>query len=60
MKEIYLNDKDAITILSKKDSKCWFFKIENNILCIEYNSPNKIVFNISHHLIKIVLFIFSF
>jgi hypothetical protein len=24
-----LNDKDAITILSKKDSKCWFFKIKN-------------------------------
>jgi len=43
MKEIYLNDKDAITILSKKDSKCWFFKIENNILCIEYNNPNIIV-----------------
>ncbi|MEM1575184.1 MAG: hypothetical protein QW755_04880 [Nitrososphaerota archaeon] len=43
MKEIYLNDKDAITILSKEDSKCWFFKFENNILCIEYNNKNLIV-----------------
>ena len=47
MKEIYLNDKDAITILSKKDSKCWFFKIEDNILCIEYNNPNIIVSTMS-------------
>jgi len=47
MKEIFLNDKDAITILSKKDSKCWFFKIENSILCIEYNNPNIIVSTMS-------------
>jgi hypothetical protein len=26
MKELFLNDKDAITILSKKDSKRWFFQ----------------------------------
>jgi len=43
MKEIFLNDKDAITILRKRDSKCYFFKIENDILCIEYNNQNIIV-----------------
>jgi hypothetical protein len=43
MKEIFLNDKDAITILRKEGSKCYFFKIENDILCIEYNNQNIIV-----------------
>jgi hypothetical protein len=43
MKELFLNDKDAITILSKKDSKCYLFKIENDFLCIEYNNQNIIV-----------------
>jgi hypothetical protein len=43
MKEIFLNDKDAITILRKEDSKCYLFKIENDILCIEYNNQNIIV-----------------
>jgi len=43
MKEIFLNEKDAITILRKGNSKCYLFKIENNILCIEYNNSNIIV-----------------